>query len=50
MDFIELKTGAGEHLTSDTGFEDSVVGEGCVGPADEAVVAVPCGLAVAEEA
>jgi len=48
--FVKENGGFLEHLTGDASFEDSVLGEGGVGPADEAVVAVPGALAVAEEA
>ena len=47
---VEEHAGGGEHLAGDAGFEYAVLGEGGVRPADEAVVAVPGGLAMADEA
>ncbi len=50
MRLVEQHARRAEHSPGHAGFEDAIFGEGGVRPADEAVVAVPGGLAVTEEA
>jgi len=50
MRLVEQHARCAEHPPGHASFEDAIFREGCVRPADEAVVAVPGGLAMAEEA
>ncbi len=47
---VEKNTAVLEHLPSHSRLENPVVGQRCVGPSDETIVAIPGALAVAQKA
>jgi len=47
--FVKLDLRVGQHLTSHLGFQNTLIGQGSVGPSNETIVPVPCALAVAKE-
>lgn len=50
MDFVKENPAVFEHFSSHSRLEDTVVGQGCVGPSDETIVTIPGALSMAQKA
>lgn len=49
MDLVKLHVGIAQHLSRHSRFENALVGQWSVGPPNEAIVAIPSALTVAQE-
>jgi hypothetical protein len=50
MNFVEFHATVGQHLTSYSRFEDTILCQGCVSPSNKPVVTIPGTLAMSKKA